>query len=477
MKLTKIFSFILACVMLGTLFAFPAYATDEIPKIVVSVSESPTLGEEFQVTVALQNNPGVWAVAFSLDMGLFEFVSADTSASVFDQFGVCGYDESVNAYKFNGYYSDPLSNLEEDGTLAVLTLKVKETAEIGDYELACAVDVANTINVVGEPVALQTAPVTVAVKAPEVPVSSIVAADVALGTDITVNFYADVHSAHEGAQMRITMGSKEAVVDGVATEEDGVYAYPFRGVAPQCMGDLIRAELIFEDAVVACMENYSVRTYCDNMLAKTAEELGMSAEKYAALRTAIADLLEYGASAQIYRGYKTNALVNEGITGSTEFVELTETDKYKEESASDDVKMTSVSMYFDYCNSLVLRFNAPELTDENCYVLTFNDVTGEEREYALSECELVDEETSAYMLVLDPVFATGYNDLYFIELYGPNARNRVVLMQSLEYSFKSYVYSMQNKVDVNGDLTPMAKLARATYNYGLSATAYSEIDQ
>ena len=59
-----------------------------------------------------------------------------------------------------------------------------------------------------------------------------------------------------------------------------------------------------------------------NTLSQSAAELGMSAEKYAAMRTLIADMLEYGAKAQVYLNYKTDSLVNEGVTEQSEFVAL-----------------------------------------------------------------------------------------------------------------------------------------------------------
>ena len=67
---------------------------------------------------------------------MFEFVSADTSGSIFKQFGVCGFDTSTNAYKFNGSNNDLLSNITTDGTVVVLTLRVKDGVSEGEYKFA-----------------------------------------------------------------------------------------------------------------------------------------------------------------------------------------------------------------------------------------------------------------------------------------------------------------------------------------------------
>ena len=130
-----------------------------------------------------------------------------------------------------------------------------------------------------------------------------------------------------------------------------------------------------------------------------------------------------------------------------------------------------------FANSLYLKFTAPEMTEDNFYIQVTGDVTGEVWEYTLSDCTLLNGDASLYLLILEPIPATGYNGWYFVDLYGPNARGRVVMQQSLEYSVASYVYSMQSKTEENGDLTPMARLARATYTYGLSASAYGAIEE
>ncbi len=112
---------------------------ENAPQLVVD-STSALIGNTFKVSVNLKNNPGVWAVAFELpiDTNVFEFVSADTGNSIFKQFGTCGFDDSegVNAYKFNGSNNSFLSNMTSDGTVVVLTLKVKDGVSEGEYKLA-----------------------------------------------------------------------------------------------------------------------------------------------------------------------------------------------------------------------------------------------------------------------------------------------------------------------------------------------------
>ena len=306
--------------------------------------------------------------------------------------------------------------------------------------------------------------------------SEITSVNMVLGTDITINYYATLDDSHAGAQMRFTMNGTETVVDGVETEKEGVYAYAFQKVAPQCMGDTIKAELILGDTVLAVKENYSVKAYCEDTLAMTAAELEMSEEKYAALRTLIADLLEYGAKAQIYQDYKTDRLVNQRITGQSEFVELNpeDCDEILEQSGSftlTGVEFVSAGLYFDYYNALYVKFNAPSVSDSNFRVRVKD---GEENilaTYKLADCQLISEESNTYLLILPALYATQFEEFYIIELCKYSSR-ATTMQWSLNYGVSSYVCAKQNQTDDNGDLTPMAELARATYNYGLSAGAY-----
>lgn len=427
-------------------------------------------GNEFTVTVALENNPGFGALAFVMpvDENVFEFVSASTTGSICGQFGICQYDETEKEYKFNGLTANPLANITDNGTLVTVTLKAKADAVLGTYAIVANVDAKNTTDCFEGLVAVADGSANVNVIENKA-VSTIDAADVKLGDDISIKYFATLDPTHVGAQMKFTMNGKETVVDGVAGEGENEYVYVFEGVAPQCMGDNIKAELVFEGTTVAVKDNYSVLSYCKNMLASNAAELGITQTKFDAMKTLIADLLEYGAKAQLYKGYKTNALVNAGIEGKTEFTELTKTVKRAWETIYfDDVKFVAAGVYFDYTNALFVKFTAPGMTDEDIRVNFNNDTY-----YSLSDCELIDEATSTYLLKLDNVSVLDYGSSFniYLEWYDAEDLEDWDQQQRFRYSVNSYVYSMQGSEN-----TAMADLAKALYNYGASAVAYSEAE-
>lgn len=122
----------------------------DAPKVIVKNTKA-TAGDNVQITISIENNPGIWGTAFRLpiDTEVFEFVSADTNGSIFSQFGVCGYDEAAKAYKFNGYNRDLMNNITEDGTVVVITLKVKDGVEAGEYKLSAKLSERDIINADG----------------------------------------------------------------------------------------------------------------------------------------------------------------------------------------------------------------------------------------------------------------------------------------------------------------------------------------
>ncbi len=460
----KVLSVLLTFCMLMAL-ALPVFA-EETPLTLTVTQTNASKGSEVTVLVDVSNNPGIAGIVLTLKY--------DANALTLERYENGTVFSAAPTVAENYVWTASGANTTVNGTLLKLVFTVNEAAVEGnDYPVEIIVRECSNVDL--QAVSTQVIDGNVSVVAPH---SEITDASMSLSTDIAVNYYAQLDPSHEGAQMKFTLGENETLVDGVATENAGEYVYTFKGLAPQRMGDLIGAELMLNGEVLDSYEDYSVLAYCNALLAYTPEELGISAEKYAAMVTLIADMLEYGAQAQLYRGYKTNALVNANVTGQTEFAELTDTVKMIEESGRDDVKMKAIGMYFDYTNSLYLKFTAPGMTDDTFYISVLNDVTGEEIEYTLSDCTLIDEATSTYLLVMDPISATQFEDLYCIELFAPRATGSSTTPRSqqyLEYSVAAYVYSMQNKTDGNGILTPMAKLARATYNYGLSAAAYMNI--
>ena len=487
-KTVRIISAVCAIVMLLGMLPVMSIAAGaaSTPVVMLDVSSgSIKAGREFTVTARLANNPGLWAIAFELaiDPEVFEFVKADLDSSIFKRFGSCDYDQTTNSYKYNSMSLSDFENVTVDGTLVTLTLRAKADAELGKHMLYVDIYDENTLATKPKEggaaneyenylVAVSESNVSFDVVA-NVAVSTIKSAQVKLGTDISVSYFVNLDEDHAGAQMKFTFNEEETVVDGVATGVGNEYEYVFAGIAPQCMGDNLKAELIYDGDVVATKDEYSILANCQNLLAKSAAELGLTNAQYAAMETLIADLLVYGAKAQIYRDYKTEALVDAGVTGATTLGEIAASNdiKYTEGSSSATVAFTAAGVFFDYANSLYYKFTAPEMTADN-FKLVF--VTYDEGynvmdsvTYTITDCELIDEATSTYKFRTDDISVLDYGTIYSVELYVKSGRNWGDPVQFLDYNVNSYAYAKQDTAN-----TKMADLAKALYNYGVSAVAY-----
>ena len=465
----KIFALLLTVALLCTSIPFVASAATAGTVTVESAQASA--GETVSVSAVVSNNPGIVSMDLTLtyDQTRLELVSVTNEKflTVGEQTAEVTLSENLTVYPqkviMNG--GSLPQNVTANGKLLTFTFKVREDAPLGDAFVA--LDSTDIINVDVEQVPFTFVDGTVSVVEKK---TEITYADVSIGADIAVNYYVDLKPEHVGAQMKFTMADQEITVDGV--QDGNEYVYTFYGFGPHRMLDNVSAELIFGGEVIASQPTFSIRDYCDALLSKSPAALGISQEKFDAMETLIADLLEYGAMAQLYVGYNVSNLANKDITGKSEYGSLDESVAgYCEESSNELCQMTAVGVYFDYTNSFFLEVQILEIP-EGFRLLVTNDETGDETVYTIEDFELVDAENSIYRVVMDPVNVTEYNDLYLIKTQVPRSATRYTTYQTLEYSVASYIYAMQDK-KVDGELTPMANLARATYTYSQSAVEYA----
>ncbi len=277
-------------------------------------------------------------------------------------------------------------------------------------------------------------------------------ASLTLGDSLTMNYYAKADPAYGTPAMRFTYRGKTETVRGIPTETEGEYVFSLKGIAPQCMGEAIKAELLLirEDGaefVVDTKESYSVRQYCDDALAANPDNK--------ALATLLADLLAYGDAAQDYTDFNADTPVSEGFSvAPSDWEDVTVTDFTLTDKTREDVRFISAGVRFDYVNRLYFKIKA---ADPANVTLTVGDKT-----YTVKELELAEDTDGTYILYTDPIYATAFDKVFTAEL---SADGEVI--QTLTYSVRSYVCSKQNSEN-----TEIAALVRALYRYGRSAIAY-----
>ncbi len=290
---------------------------------------------------------------------------------------------------------------------------------------------------------------------------TILKANVELGADITVNYTVDL--AGYDAQktvMRFTVGDYTTDVIGRASGTAGQYVFSFCGIGPHMMGDNIGAELLVDGTVLHSVDTYSVRQYCLNMLTRIEKQNipNYDATQYALLRTLIADLLQYGADAQVYASYNTDALVNQGITGMSTYTSPAE--EYANVSvtpstAPDNTHLFSAAV--ELSNTIRLRFSFAT-ADVSKVTVKIGGVTFDRNDFI--NTKTTDENgLPIYVVYSRDIYATQIEGDFDVALYVDGTK-----CQSLTYSVLNYVYRKQN--DAN---TALAALVKSIHCYGLSA--------
>ncbi len=272
-------------------------------------------------------------------------------------------------------------------------------------------------------------------------------ASIVIGADLSVKYYVVLPEgeAITGYAVKFTMNGLSVVVTD-CEEKDGEYVFTFTNIAPQCIGDVILAELVKDDAVVAEKDGYSIKAYAQNKLNDS-----KSSDTFKQLLT---DLLYYGAAAQKHQSYKLDAIVTDGVEniGTPSTTTPTDADNGLTGAASTDAtrEFKFAGVKFDFDNKLYVKFIAPSLDD------IVVKVGGE-------EAEIVDLGNGTYQVYSKGILATEFGTAVEFELIYNDAT-----IQTMTYSVNTYALS---KYDSENALT--AELALAMYRYGKSAVAYA----
>jgi len=292
--------------------------------------------------------------------------------------------------------------------------------------------------------------------------AKITGASLNIGADLSMLYYVRVHDSSLSAEdllMKFTIASKSTVVSEY-TEKDGEYIFVLTGIAPQQIGDKIDAILLLGDTEIASKLQYSVKDNLLSLNSKDAETLGISAGKYAAMKTLIADLLLYGKAAQDYVGYLPDAPVlngTEGIVGSTTMPE------------SDDMVLSNNVASKPYFKNATVRFDT--VNEIRIHIFAGNadaslvTVKVDGKEIALSDLTALGN--GSYLVTISDILATELDTVHTVALALDGVDGA-----SLSYSVNAYAYAMQNGGTQDAD---MRALALALYRYGVSADAYMAI--
>lgn len=269
-------------------------------------------------------------------------------------------------------------------------------------------------------------------------------ANVNLGQSLALKYYVELceHANVADYTMKFTMNGVEITVSAEAEKYNGFYVFTLGGIAPQCMGDEIVAELIYE-GTAALTKTYSVKQNLIDLLDDPANADDNE------LMTLIHNTLAYGAEAQKYTGYKTDALVNagyeEGATQNAQPADAHVLSALKDGAAA---SFKSAAVEFGDINKIIVKINVADAAN----------VTLKVGETALTLTKVSD---GVYAATTDAISALNLGAKVGFNLYVGED-----LVQTLTYSVNDYASRKWDDAE-------MGALVKALYNYGVAATAFA----
>ena len=271
-----------------------------------------------------------------------------------------------------------------------------------------------------------------------------------VGADLSIRYHAIIGGGNSinDYTVRFTMNDKEVIVSGVVEGDKLVFS--FCGIAPQLMGDSIKAELILNGEVIDTIEKYSVKQYVIGAFALYPD--------YTELKALLSDILYYGAQAQKYLNpnIADEDLVTYGVDGlsfsNSDFEGFEPTRNIATEDGADTTlaNFTAAGVRFDYINQIFVKFTTENV--ENVKIMVGS-----------TELEIISLGDNKYVAYSAGISALKFGETVSFKLIYDNN-----LIQTLTYTVNDYAYSKNAKPDKTTDL------ALALYRYGISAMAYDE---
>ena len=284
---------------------------------------------------------------------------------------------------------------------------------------------------------------TLTAKWEEKPVTFI-SATTTTGGNIGLNFYVRLSEElanNPNTAMQFTVNGQVTTVsllDAVISEKDGVVRHRFTiNLNAKQMADTVQAQVVVDGEPIGNAVTYSVRRYCENMIAKTEDN-----ELYKAM-------LNYGAACQVLFDYNAADLAN---------VNLDEADKVLA-----DVDASEYAHTITGFEEGIRVHSATLLLESNTTLRVYFKLTGD---------KTIDE----YTFYVDGVEVQPVqkNDRYYIELPDLAAKNLDQMHEftvgglTLKYGVMSYIYN----IAFNSNNEAAVDVVKALYAYHVAAKAY-----
>lgn len=297
------------------------------------------------------------------------------------------------------------------------------------------------------------------VEKPALPVFKIASANLLITDSISINFKVNknVYEGYNNVYAVIECnGETVTITNPTYHEEDNQrYYFTFSGIGPQMMKDDVNITLYgtangeeYTNSV-----SYSVYRFCTRQIANNTSD--------AAYCKVLTDLLNYGAAAQVYVGYKTDDLANAGIDQSYASDTLAEpVSQLNLTYATIEnpiVAWKSAALYFESRVSPRLQIQADDIT--GLYVKFVIDGV----EYVVDTFEPREGYTDRYYVTFEGVSPTMMRSAFTATVY----KDGVAVSNTLQYSIQTYVVGKTvSDGGINDLLIAMLKFGDSCAAYG-----------
>ncbi len=286
--------------------------------------------------------------------------------------------------------------------------------------------------------------------------------------------YAILKSTLEGcADIRLVVTQENGNVIKVllpteySKDGEAYYRFDYTGIAAKEMGDTLTARLEFtRDGVFysGTVDTYSLKAYAMERLEKSTN---------AEFKSLLVDLLNYGAAAQTYFGYKTDALVNADLTAEQKALATgafnlpTTAENDSGENVTYPASITKKNILFGNRITLLIATSLGKDSDLSGISLRirYTDIDGNEVEKFIGGKDFVfRDDVNSYTAYFDGLKASEFRTQLELTL----VKDGEAISETVTYSLDTYA---QNRLTASDDASFKA-LLEATLRYADSAKAY-----
>ena len=301
--------------------------------------------------------------------------------------------------------------------------------------------------------------------APEKPAPEIKTVSLSLESSITMNFKVlkDSVSSFDDFYVSVSFGEKEEKITKYI-QSGNYYVFSYKGIHPHLMNDEITAVLHAKSGnkeYTSPQKEMSVKEYAYIILDR------YRTEEHSKLRTLLVDLLNYGAMAQKYVGYKTDNLVNSDLTDTQKSWASKNTEDFKNIRDFNFKAISNPSVRWNACglvlnNSIMVRakFSAKDVENKTVEFAFRN------TKFIYDKNDFVNNGDGTYYVYCNELFAHELSNEILVTVY----ENGIPCSNTMRFSVESYASTVQQSSEYKG--TALDDLTQAMMRYGKSAVAY-----